>query len=159
MEKGFFHVSRGYWQTTGGVPQDILDGYPEGTVEVPIKPSAYHNWNGDAWVHTPPDPDIVAAANRADDPPLSFAQLLTGLVAMGWITEAEGMEWLKGVALPAEITSLIAGLPAEVRFGTTARAMRMTQAERNDPLVDALATVRGIPPEDIDAFFLAYGSA
>lgn len=97
----------------------------------------------------PPDPAIA----RSQIPTLSFAQLLTGLVEMEWITEAEGMDWLKGVALPAEITALITGLPAEVRFGTTARAMRMSEAVRNDPLVNALASVRGISPEDIDLFF------
>ena len=157
MEHGFFHPSRGYWQTIGEPSEAILATYPEGTVEVSLKPSVDHEWNGSEWVHTPPDPAIAAATNRAAIPPLSFAQLLIGLVAMEWITEAEGLAWLKSEALPAEIETLIAGLPQEQQFATTARAMRMTVVERTDPLVDALAAVRGFSPEEIDQFFLAFG--
>jgi len=62
MEKGFYHPERGYWQTTGEVPQRILDGYPIGTVEVPLKPSADHEWQNGAWVEVTPDPEEVLAA-------------------------------------------------------------------------------------------------
>ena len=61
-EHGFYHPSRGYWQTTSDVPQRILDTYPEGTVEVPLKPGADYDWNGSEWVHVLPDP----AAQIAD---------------------------------------------------------------------------------------------
>ena len=64
MEHGFYHPSRGYWQTTSDVPQRILDTYPEGTVEVPLKPSAEHEWIDGAWVHVPPDPAVQIAAFR-----------------------------------------------------------------------------------------------
>jgi len=40
MEHGFYHPSRGYWQTNSEPPQHVLDGYPEGTVEVPLKPGS-----------------------------------------------------------------------------------------------------------------------
>ena len=106
-----------------------------------------------------PIPEPTPEELRAAIPPLSFAQLLTGLVAMEWITEAEGLAWLKSEALPADIEMLIAGLPQEQQFATTARAMRMTVAERMDPLVDKLAAVRGFSPEQIDQFFLAFGDA
>jgi len=62
MEKGFYHHARGYWQTTGEVPQRILDGYPIGTVEVPLKPSATHEWQNGAWVEFTPDPAELLAA-------------------------------------------------------------------------------------------------
>ena len=65
MEHGYFHTSRGYWQTTGEPPQHILDGYPTGTVEVPLKPSALHQWNGTAWSEVTPDPAEARAAERA----------------------------------------------------------------------------------------------
>ena len=65
MEKGFYHSQRGYWQTTGDVPQRILGGYPEGTIEVPLKPSALHEWVDGAWVEVLPYPAEVLAAERA----------------------------------------------------------------------------------------------
>lgn len=54
MEQGFFHPTRGYWQATGQPPADILDGYPAGTVQVPIKPGAGYTWTGATWA--PPEP-------------------------------------------------------------------------------------------------------
>ena len=50
MEKGFFHVNRGYWQTTDEPSEEVLATYPEGTIEVPIKPGPFHEWNGSEWV-------------------------------------------------------------------------------------------------------------
>ena len=65
IEKGFYHPERGYWQTTGEVPKRILDGYPQGTIEVPIKPSAIHQWQDGAWVEVLPNAAIALAAERA----------------------------------------------------------------------------------------------
>ena len=62
MEHGYFHPQRGYWQTTGDVSQRILDGYPDGTIDVPLKPSSLHEWQGDAWVEVTPDPAEILAA-------------------------------------------------------------------------------------------------
>lgn len=50
MEKGFYHPDRGYWQTTGDVSEDIFAAYPEGTVEVELKPSDLHNMIDGVWV-------------------------------------------------------------------------------------------------------------
>jgi hypothetical protein len=65
MEHGYFHPDRGYWQTTNEPPQHILDGYPEGTVEVPVKPSGLHEWNGSQWVELPPSAEALATAARS----------------------------------------------------------------------------------------------
>ena len=62
MDKGFYHPQRGYWQTSGEVPQRILDGYPEKTIEVSLKPSAIHEWQNGAWVEVTPDPAEILAA-------------------------------------------------------------------------------------------------
>lgn len=62
---GFFHPSRGYWQTAGVVPQSILDGYPKDTVEVPVKPSTDHDWDGKQWVELPPDMAAIRAQASA----------------------------------------------------------------------------------------------
>ena len=60
-EQGFFHPQKGYWQVIDA------DGYtpPGGSVEVPIRPSAEHEWQGGAWVHVPPTPGELAAALEA----------------------------------------------------------------------------------------------
>ena len=65
MEHGYFHPARGYWQTTTEPPQHILDGYPSGTVEVPLKPSSLHEWDGTVWVEVMPDNAEALAAERA----------------------------------------------------------------------------------------------
>lgn len=50
MERGFYHSSRGYWQTIDDVSADIVAEYPQGTIEVPLKPGANYEFNGSAWV-------------------------------------------------------------------------------------------------------------
>lgn len=49
-EKGYFHPDEGYWQTTGEPGEDILNSYPDGTVEVPVKPISDCSWDGTDWV-------------------------------------------------------------------------------------------------------------
>jgi hypothetical protein len=61
METGFFQPDRGYWQTIGAVQQSVLDGYPTGTVEVPLRPDARYEWDGSAWVLLVVDIAIVRA--------------------------------------------------------------------------------------------------
>ncbi len=53
-EKGYFHSEHGYWQTTGEPDASILAKYPEGTVEVPLKPTANSKWDNknNAWAET-----------------------------------------------------------------------------------------------------------
>lgn len=65
MEHGFYHPDRGYWQAIGGHPTALLASYPEGTVEVPLKPGADHEWQDGAWVHVPPPLDPLKAALKA----------------------------------------------------------------------------------------------
>ena len=86
---------------------------------------------------------------------LSFAQMLIGLVAEQWVTEAEGEAWLTGTT-PAAVTALIDTLPANQRFAAKARAVRPSVVMRTDPLVIALATMQGKTAEELDAFFTTY---
>ncbi|WP_444460320.1 DUF4376 domain-containing protein [Rhodobacter capsulatus] len=53
MEYGFFHPARGYWQTTDVPSPEALAAYPEGTVEVPLRPGADHVWTGESWDPAP----------------------------------------------------------------------------------------------------------
>lgn len=88
---------------------------------------------------------------------ISFAQLLIGLVAEGWLTQAEGEAWLDGV-LPAPLTALIDSLPAEARFVALARAKRPSEILRDDPMVVALGAAQGKTAEELDQFFCTYAN-
>ncbi|MDK3072778.1 hypothetical protein QO034_06620 [Sedimentitalea sp. JM2-8] len=87
---------------------------------------------------------------------LSFSQLLIGLVAEGWITEAEGDAWSAGSALPASALALVATLPAGSRFAARTRMLRMSEALRLDPLVIALGAAEGKTEAELDTFFTTY---
>jgi hypothetical protein len=88
MEKGFYHIYRGYWQAIDKVPQGIFDGYPDGTIEVPLKPSALHEWQDGAWVEVMPEPAPYAPSDLS---PRRFEYLLayTGLDDVWNALEAE----------------------------------------------------------------------
>lgn len=101
--------------------------------------------------------DMLAVARR-QDMALSFAQLMIGLVAERFISEADGEQWLLGV-LPSQIAGLISTLPQEQQFPAKARALRPSIILRGDPLVDLLAFANGKSAEEIDDFFVKYASA
>lgn len=86
---------------------------------------------------------------------LTFAQLLIGLVAEGWITETDGEGWLAG-RLPAPVLALIGTLPAEMQFPAKARAIRPSEVIRRDPLVEMLGASQGKTAQELDAFFVRY---
>jgi len=88
MEKGFYHPARGYWQTTNEPPQNILDGYPEGTVEVPLKPGAGKEWDGSAWVD---DPDYAEPSNVPSE--ITKVQFVRAMRQMNlWETHKDTIE-------------------------------------------------------------------
>jgi hypothetical protein len=151
MEKGFFHPDRGYWQTNSDPAKSVLDTYPEGTFEVPIKPGADYEWDGSTWVHSEPTPEPVPMS-------MSFAQLMIGLVAEQWITEEEGRLWLTGT-LPPQVVSTINLIPEEQRFAATAKATRPSVVDRMDPLVQRMALVQKRSAAEVDDFFRTYASA
>jgi len=85
MEKGFFHPDRGYWQTTGDVPQKVKATYPEGTVEVSVKPSANHEFDKGEWKLDPAkvkaDKDAKDAVKAKEDVGKAAATLVRGSVS------------------------------------------------------------------------------
>ena len=50
MEIGFYHPTMGYWQTLNQPSDELLAAYPQGTTEVPLKPSGLHTFDGTGWV-------------------------------------------------------------------------------------------------------------
>lgn len=83
---------------------------------------------------------------------LTRPQLLAGLVAEKWISEAEGDLWLIGT-LPATVLALIDQMPPERRFEARSKALTATIIPRSDPLVAALGQLEGKTDEDLDQFF------
>ncbi|MCA0275881.1 MAG: hypothetical protein LCH86_07755 [Proteobacteria bacterium] len=71
MEFGFYHPARGYWQAIGGDFDDLLVGYPEGTVQVPVKPGANYDWQDGEWVYLTVVPTV-------DDYKMAIVSMLDG---------------------------------------------------------------------------------
>jgi hypothetical protein len=103
-------------------------------------------------IEVPDEPVIVPQTVS-----ITFAQLLIGLVAEGWISEAEGEAWLTGTP-PAPVLAAISGLPEGQRFAAKARAIRPSVVLLNDPLVQQLAALQDKTAE-LPAFFNTYGAA
>lgn len=80
MEYGFYNPERSYWQTTGEPPNHILDGYPEGTIEVPLKPGPHHEWVNGAWVECPTPPAFATyeEASSRGRTPTEHAESIVG---------------------------------------------------------------------------------
>lgn len=113
-------------------------------------PEAGVGWSFDGEAFTPP------AAPEAPVPAsITFAQLLIGLVAEQWISEAEGEGWLGG-ALPGGVLAVIDTLPPEMRFAAKARALRPSEVLRHDQLVAAMGGAAGKTEAEIDDFFRKY---
>lgn len=135
MEHGFYHPERGYWQMTGDVSQHILDGYPEGTVEVPLKPGPHHDWDGSKWVHAPPDPADILAAERAGMVVSRF-QAKAALMGAGLLTPVEA-----AIAQSDALTQLAWAEAVELR--------------RTSPMIAAVAQAIGLSDTDVDDLFRA----
>lgn len=101
MEHGFFHPSRGYWQTTGEPSVEILAAYPEGTTEVPLRPSANHHWQDGEWTFVEPARNIRAEIAELE------AQQTPRRIREAALTES-GRDWLQ--SLETQIAALRAQL-------------------------------------------------
>jgi hypothetical protein len=105
-----------------------------------------------------PDGEDILPADPVVEPvppSITFAQLIIGLVAEEWITQAEGEAWLVGT-LPSAVVTVINSLPTSQQFIAKARATRPSEVLRSDPLVSSLATAQGKTAEEIDDFFRMY---
>lgn len=147
MERGFYHPDRGYWQTTGDVPGEILTGYPEGTVEVPIKPGADFEWQDGAWVYVAPPPE---------PPPeeISRRQFCQGLAVAGLITKQEAIAFIQGSALPAAMQVIVDGMVDEdAAFEATMLLLGAGSFFRSHPLVLIFAMAQSMTGTQVDDFW------
>lgn len=85
-------------------------------------------------------------------PAVSHPQIIAALIVAEIITEAEGVDWIKGT-LPSEVEAAIASLPVEQRTIATLRAIRPSSVEPSDPLVAALADAKDKSEAEMVALF------
>lgn len=144
--------------------QVIKNVAPSGQFTLPngdVVSPAYAGWSNGEYLlsEAPVEPEPDPAPEEVFVPSsISFAQLLIGLVAQQWITEAEGEAWLQGV-LPNAVLTTIQLLPADQRFAAKARAARPSEVMRSDPLVEMMALAQGRSKGEIDDFFRTYAKA
>ena len=98
MEKGFYHSSRGYWQTNSDPSETVRMEYPSGTIEVPLQPSVKHTFNGTEWVaptQAELDADLAAILRFERDQKLAYEvdPLVTNPLRWAELTDAKQAEW------------------------------------------------------------------
>lgn len=147
--RSFTHVIRqgGNVDASEGVDEALFNAILEALPEI-----------SEAIYAPPPVPEPSIEEMLAEERSrmtLSFAQLIIGLVAESWITEADGEGWLQGI-LPASVLATINLIPADQRFAAKAKASRPSVVERTDPLVGMMAMAQGKTDAEIDAFFRTY---
>lgn len=136
MEKGFYHHEIGYWQAISEPTDEIISSYPQGTIEVPLKPGDNFIWQDNAWIHTPrPEPTIEAI--RGQMTPLTPRMFRDVLIDANIMLD--------------DVTAAINQL-ADVK--ARAKALNAweypTQFIRTDPLIDKIGEFFNLTPEDID---------
>jgi len=98
MEHGFYHTSKGYWQTNSEVSERIMATYPDGTVEVPLKPSRLHTFNGTEWIaptQAELDEDLSGNLRGQRDYKLitEVDPIVTNPLRWAELTDAKQAEW------------------------------------------------------------------
>lgn len=63
-EHGFYHPDIGYWQTIGAPSESEKASYPQGTVEIPLKPGSWYDWDGTEWIKGRMPEDLAAGDVR-----------------------------------------------------------------------------------------------
>ncbi len=117
MEKGFYHSSKGYWQTNSDPSGTIREAYPSGTIEVPLKPSDEHTFNGTVWVApTQAELDATLAASlraqRDQKLVVEVDSIVTNPLQWAELTEDKQTEW-------TQYRTDLLNLPAQVGFPNT----------------------------------------
>ncbi|RBO89319.1 hypothetical protein [Pseudochrobactrum asaccharolyticum] len=139
MDKGFYHPVRGYWQTVGGSLS--LADCPEGTIEVPLKPSINHVLQNGEWVYvSPPQPTAEELrAQMPDKTPREFRDILTDM----------------GV-FPHMVATKINEIPFDIERQRALNAWEVsTYISRTDPYVDMIGAMFDKSPAEIDAAWVA----
>jgi len=150
MEKGFFHPERGYWQTNDAPSQRIREKYPDGTIEVPLKPGQHYEWQNGSWTYTPPDRTELLAQARAKASIPRAAFILAALDA-GILTETDAEQAVNG--WPSGWDAFFDGQSARDKVAAKAEWASIRTVRRDAPLIAQLAAFKGLTDEQVDALF------
>lgn len=98
MEHGFYHISKGYWQTNSDVSDEILATYPDGTIEVALQPSRLHTFNGTEWIaptQAELDADLskILRFQRDNKLIIEVDPVVTNPLRWNELTDAKQAEW------------------------------------------------------------------
>lgn len=156
MTQFFHHPERGYWEAISEPSQRILDGYPNGTIEVPKRPAPHYKWQDGKWVEgevPTPDPDEIRARTS-----VSVKTFCRNLVTYQILPASEAAAAARG-EWPATFASALTGMTeaeqamAEIDWAGT------TVVDRMHPMIVTLQQQANIPMAVVDALFgLDFGS-
>lgn len=140
-EHGFYHATRGYWQTTDTPGAEILAAYPAGTVEVPLRPSADHQWQNGAWVYVAPPPPPVVVPDMVAK--LALVRAMRMVTLQGAPAGAGPSAW-------DAVKAAIAG----ANEATQEDWQLATHMPRAEPMLNALSAALGVAASTLDAVFI-----
>ena len=131
---GFYAPDERYWETNSEPSEDTRAGYPEGTIEVPLRPDANHVWQDGAWVDNP-------------DPEGDLDREREGMVVSAF--QAKAALQAAGLYVSAETAVNVAG-------GITLLAWQTAiEYRRNSPTIAALQVTLGLTDAQVDDLFRA----
>ena len=107
-------------------------------------------WKWDGAILSPPESVTLSPAA------ITKLQLTLGLVADSLITPSEGEAMAEGAALPAAVAAAIDALPKMQRTEAKIRWHSMTEFERTDPLLVAVAAAAGKSEAQLDQMFRSW---
>lgn len=146
MEHGFFHPERGYWQAIGGDPEDLLPTYPEGTIQVPVKPGSDYGWQDGDWIYVEPGPEIEPVPDE-----ISTKQFFMALEKAGRITKQEAQDAVLRKIIPERLQAMVDGMTdAEARYEAIMHLMGSNSLRRDHPLVMPFAIMEQMSEQDVD---------
>jgi len=122
------------------------DAFPGLTVIEATEGGPGWRWDGTAFSPPLSEPPPVPAA-------ITRLQLILGMTDAGLITPAEGVAAAAGNAIPSVVESVFASLPAAQATSARIRWSAMTEVERLNPLVAAVASAAGKTDAEMDQFF------
>lgn len=102
-----------------------------------------------------PNSDEALAAARANMK-LTKLQMIRGLVSDQFITSQDGINWAKGVSLPAFLESGLSELPQAEADSVRMTALLMTEVDRSHFLISSIAALSGADDAQVDEFFIRH---
>lgn len=141
METWFYSNTDGnYWCAVGlpvGGVEELLAGYPEGTIQITAPPRHGDSFDGANWL---PAPEPTIEEKRAAMPSLSARQFRLGLIE-GGILLSQVDAAIEAITEPLERNKAQVAWEYAVEF------------ERLNPLVLSMSAALGLSDEDVDGLW------